>query len=406
MACAFLLLGSCSLIDRDVVIGAVYPVAGSQGPGGIEEYRGLQLAADLVNDRGGIDGRPVRIRLLPVESSDGAGEAVRQLADQGATVVVGSYGSTISLPAAEEATRSGVVFWETGAVGEMTAQTAGGELVFRFAPTGHTLGKEAVSFVSRQLLLRLDERAGDPRYTVAYVDDAYGRAVATGAIDEISRSGLTLARTLPYRLERVNYERLAGRIARARTDVLVVVAYMEDAVAMRRALVRNDVPLLAGIGTSSSYCHPAFGAALGRDAVGLFASDKPDGANVDPAALSPEAAEALRWGRAEYGRRFGQPMSAAALSGFSGGWALFHHVLPRARSLDAESVADAILRTHVPLGGLPNASGLRFAPSGHSDAGANLRAATVIWEWVRPATRAVVWPTSLATSPIVPLIPR
>jgi hypothetical protein len=30
----------------------------------------------------------------------------------------------------------------------------------------------------------------------------------------------------------------------------------------------------------------------------------------------------------------------------------------------------------------------------------------VIWEWVGPATRAVVWPASLATSPIVPLIPR
>ena len=30
-----------------VTIGAVYPTGGGQGPGGVEEYRGLTLAADL-----------------------------------------------------------------------------------------------------------------------------------------------------------------------------------------------------------------------------------------------------------------------------------------------------------------------------------------------------------------------
>jgi branched-chain amino acid transport system substrate-binding protein len=406
LAAIFVLLSSCSWLEDDVVIGAIYPVAGSQGSGGVEEFRGLRLAADLANQRGGIDGRPVRLRLLPAESSDAAPEAVRRLAEEGASVVVGSYGSTISLPAAEAATRAGVVFWETGAVGEMGSDAASGDLVFRFAPTGRTLGREAVRFVSRRLLRSLAAVPDTPRYTVTYVDDEYGRSVGLGAIEEIRRSGLRLAGAFPYRLHRVDYDRLARRIGRAGTDVLVVAAYMEDAVAMRRALLEHDVQLLAGIGTSSSYCHPEFGAALGRDAVGLFASDKPDGANVEPSALSSGAAEALRWARAEYRRRYAEPMSAAALTGFSGGWALFHHVLPRAESLDPAAVAEAVLAARVPRGGLPNASGLGFAPAGQPDAGANLRAATVIWEWVKPETRAVVWPPALATSALVPLVPR
>jgi hypothetical protein len=52
---------------------------------------------------------------------------------------------------------------------------------------------------------------------------------------------------------------------------------------------------------------------------------------------------------------------------------------------------------HLPLGTLPNGSGLRFAPPGGPDPGSNLRAATVIWEWTAVDRRAVVWPPRFAT---------
>ena len=57
-------------------------------------------------------------------------------------------------------------------------------------------------------------------------------------------------------------------------------------------------------------------------------------------------------------------MSAAALAGFSGAWALFRHVLPEAGSLAPADVAAAARRARVPAGGLPNGSGLEFAPPG------------------------------------------
>ncbi len=229
----------------------------------------------------------------------------------------------------------------------------------------------------------------------------YGRSVARGALDEIEESGLPLAGALRYRLPRVDYDRLAWEIARVRTDVLVVAAYLEDGIALRRALVKGGVPLLASIGTSSSYCMPEFGRALGPDAVGLFASDKPDGDVVRLDRLAPEAAEALRWAREEYRRSYGSPMPAPALSGFAGGLALFGHVLPAARDLSPQGIAEAARRIRLPIGALPNGSGLAFPPAGDPDGTANLRAISVIWQWVRPNTRAVVWPAEYATHPLV-----
>jgi len=144
-----------------------------------------------------------------------------------------------------------------------------------------------------------------------------------------------------------------------------------------------------------------FGEILGDDAVGLFASDKPDGEVLRADALSADAAAALQWVREEYRRRYGQGVSAPVLEGFAGGLALFRHVLPNAPVLSSAAVARAAGQIRLPPGSLPNGSGLFFAPSGHPDAGTNLNATSVIWEWVRPKTRAVVWPPAFSTHPIV-----
>jgi hypothetical protein len=98
-------------------------------------------------------------------------------------------------------------------------------------------------------------------------------------------------------------------------------------------------------------------------------------------------------------------MSAAALAGFSGAWALFRHVLPAADSQDPAAVAAAARRIRIPAGGLPNGSGLAFAPPGGADAGANLRAASVIWEWTKVNQREVTWPPQFATAAIATLRP-
>jgi hypothetical protein len=94
-------------------------------------------------------------------------------------------------------------------------------------------------------------------------------------------------------------------------------------------------------------------------------------------------------------------MTAPALTGFAGGLALFQHVLPQADEFSPAAVARAARAVKLPEGALPNGSGLAFAPTGQSDAGNNLNATSVIWQWVAPKTRAVVWPPAYATHPIV-----
>ena len=316
--------------------------------------------------------------------------------------MLGSYGSTISAPASAEAASNGMLFWETGAVGMLPPQADRGGLTFRVPPTGEVLGRAAIAFIADQAAPEHDRDPATLRYAISYVDDVYGRTVASGARSELNERGLRNVGEFGYDFRTVDMAALVRQIAAARPDVLFVSAYLDDAIALRRELVAQHVKLLANIGTSSSYCMPAFGATLGQDAVGVYASDKPSAASIDPAGLSPEGRALLQRANDAYHDRWDEDMSPAALAGFSAAWALFTSVLPAADSMDPADVAAAARAIDLPQGSLPNGSGLRFGAPGSPDAGDNLAAASVIWEWVAPGQAAVIWPPAFATEPIDP----
>jgi len=402
------MLVACTHAERStpIRVGALYPLSGTQGPGGREEFHGVQLAADLVNDDGGVGGRPVALEPIDLTTGDGAAAAIAKLHGEGVRIVLGSYGSTISVPASYAAQRAGMLFWETGAVGEMAS---GGptSLVFRVPPTGLYLGSRAIAFVGERLARTWHLDPSSLRVAVTYVNDVYGRSVARGAFDEISRLGLDLVGRFGYDPHHADIPAVVRGVAATHPDVMFVAAYVRDGIALRRQVIAQRVPLRAMIGTSSSYCMPAFGRALGADATGVFASDKPDEVTLGTRALSPDAAAVLRRAGSEYERRYGTEMSAAALAGFAAGWALFHDVMPRATSPTPAAIADAAHAADVPNGGLPNGSGLRFGAAGTPQADVNLRAASVIEQWTGEREPVVVWPPRFISGPValVPLGP-
>jgi branched-chain amino acid transport system substrate-binding protein len=396
---------ACRSAQAPVRIGAVYPMTGSQSAGGLDEFHGVQLAVDLVNQDGGVQGR--RVELVPVDTpaSDAGPAAVDQLAEKGVRLLLGSYGSTISEAAGAEAAAKGMLFWETGAVGSMTGPGPG-QLFFRVAPSGSSLGRTAVTFIAQRLAPMLAASLSTLRFAVTNVEDAYGSEVARGAVDEVRSLGLTLTGQFPYDLRHPDFPGLVKRIAASGANVVFVAAYLQDGIDMRREMVNQGLRLVAGIGTSSSYCMPQFGGTLGPDAVGLFASDKPDAEYLNPDGLLPEARTVLNRATSAWASKYGDDeMSAPALAGFAATWALLHDVLPRAASFSPADAAAAALAADIPQGGLPNGSGLRFGAAGSPEAGENVMATSVIWEWVGVGKREVVWPPRFATHAIEPIHP-
>ncbi len=91
-------------------------------------------------------------------------------------------------------------------------------------------------------------------------------------------------------------------LAAARPDVLILASHIPDGVAFRQAMLAAGLHVGAFIGSTMAECDPDFAGALGPDAVGVFASDRPVG-GFRPDALDPTARAvydrfAAAWSRA------------------------------------------------------------------------------------------------------------
>lgn len=362
------------------VLGAIYPLSGPQAEGGRQELAGVQAALRVSHAN-------VRLQVIDATTPQQASAAVDRLVhDFHVPVILGTYGSTLSAAAAARAEELKTVYWETGAVADpITAQR---KYVFRTVATGSSLGRMAVTFTHDVLVPR--SGVSSPRAVIVRVNDIYGRSVSGGEEQLARTMGINVVDVIEYSPNAYDADVIASRLAHDRADFLWDVSYLDDGVAIWKAILKNGVPLKGAIGTSSAFCMPAFGERLGNAAIGVYAADKPDG-DIAPAALSAAGSALLAQANAAYGR----PMEIPAVAGFVGGWTLFHDVLPLART-SADSIRAAALKVDVPVGDSINGGGVKFAATGSLDEGQNTRAAAVVGQWQAVGVMRIVYPAAYA----------
>jgi branched-chain amino acid transport system substrate-binding protein len=405
-ALAFLLVivGACaqspsSQVD-EVVLGAIYPLTGPQAEGGKEELAGVKAALKLAQTTGALK-FPVRLKVVDAVTPQAAAAAVDQLVrDDHVPAILGTYGSTLSAEASARAEQLKTVYWETGAVADpITAQR---RYVFRTVATGGSLGRMAVTFTHDVLMP--STKVSSPRVVLLRVNDIYGRSVGGGEQTLASSLGIQVVDVIEYDPHAYDPEAIAARVAADRPDFLWDVSYLDDGVAIWKALLKQRVALKAAVGTSSAFCMPAFSQRLGAGSVGVYAADKPDG-DVTSAALSPAGMALLDQARSLYARdNAGASMSIPSVAGFVGAWALFHDVLGgKSGAVTPDSIRSAALAVDVPVGSSINGGGVKFGGPGSLDEGQNTRAAAVVGQWQAIGVMKTVYPAAYATGRPIPL---
>jgi branched-chain amino acid transport system substrate-binding protein len=386
-------------------MGAVFPLK-SIGALARQEYLGVQIAQSMVNAAGGIAGRPITLDEQELDYSGQTGGIMRSLRKSGVSVVLGAYSSSLSIPAAQAAARNGMVYWEAGAVADrLTGQ--GLPTVFRVGASGSNLGSNSARFAAQQLSSRLHKRPSQLRVSVVWAKDAYATSVANAAIGQARSDGMRIVSRSSYEPYAPFWKPIMQGLKRAHPDILILASHIPDGVSFRRAMIATHLHVGAFIGSTMAECGPEFGAELGKQAVGVFASDRPMG-GFNPRVLTGPARALYNRFASVWKKRTGQSEpSEEGLAGFSAAWALFHDVLPRANRrgrITTRTVTAAARALNLPSGSLPNGAGLRFATD-RAHLGQNLRASAVIWQWQAVRHSVVVWPSqySMGTIRFVPL---
>jgi branched-chain amino acid transport system substrate-binding protein len=377
-----------------IKVGALFPLTGTQAPLAKQEYAGVQIARDLANADGGVDGAPISLITKDLTSEADATSRVVDLKAQGVQSILGAYSSSLSMPVSAAAQSRGLLYWEAGAVADQLTGR-GFPLVFRIGATGGNLGTMSSHFAATVLAPRLNKSAWGLRMAIVHNLDGYPTSVAAAAAQQAGRDGIQVVANIAYDAHAPDWTAVLKQVRAGQPNVLVLASYIADGVDFRHAMLKDGLHVDAFIGSTMAQCVPDFGAMLGADAIGVFASDRPP-QGFNPEALNDTGRAIYSRFASAYRREFGSDPTEESLAGFSAAWTLFHYVMSRSRDLGASSMAAAARGLDLPAGTLANGAGVQFASS--ADAmGQNTRAASVIWQWQGVRHSVTVYPPVFAT---------
>jgi branched-chain amino acid transport system substrate-binding protein len=297
MAAALLLLTACSPDKAaeggdPITIGISLPLTGDFSEPGKGIQQGYEAWAKIVNDKGGLLGRPVELKVLDDQSS-----ADRVVADYEQLIgkdqvdlVVGPFSTRLVVPSARVASEYKMVFVEpAGAAKEVFSQ--GFTNLFYAAPA---VADDHYNYLAEHLLAM--PAAERPKtIAVAAMDDPFAQGTAYGLRDKLKAGGLTVLVDEVYPPNTTDFGQIAAKIAASKADVLIGGSQYQDGVNLIVALQQLEYqPKLAAFSTAPT--EPEFAKAIGDKTAGVLS---PTGYSQD--APYPSNKEFVEKFTAQYG---------------------------------------------------------------------------------------------------------
>jgi branched-chain amino acid transport system substrate-binding protein len=400
--CGVALLPGRAFSEDKITIGVLEPFTGPWAKNGNESYVAMEIARDMINERGGVNGKKIAyVRGDAPDPSAGKTEAERIITQNDVKLITGTYASPLGISISAEAERLAVVHWETIASADIITKR-GYKHVFQVGPAASRYGKAAIDFTKEELAQRLNKKFEDLRIALLWENRAFGTAVGTGARARAKELGANLIFDDGYDQFMTDMTPLVQKLKDANPDVLIAISFINDTVLLHRKAKELNFSVPAVIGVSAGHSVPDLKDSIGTAVNGIFVSDLP--ALVNPSSLLPDVKAASDEFNKRYESIQHRVPAGHAVASFAALWALYTDVLPKAKSMDPEDVRAAALSVDLPDGSLINGSGLKFSnfdlPNDPKDAGQNIRSAIGVWQWQNEAARQV-YPKSLATNDII-----
>jgi branched-chain amino acid transport system substrate-binding protein len=268
-----------------VNIGVVEPLTGSMAPLGNDEFNAFKMAVQMINEKGGVDGKYPITYVSADSQSDpaiGASEAERIVTSANPVpVLFGSYSSAIAASISEVAERNKVVLWEmSGSADNLLIK--GYKWTFRDESQASAWGNESVEFIMNndaQVKAKLGKSAKDLKVAIVHEDGPYGTAVAAGNEAAAKKDGLNIVLNEAYSAKSVDLSSTIMKLKASQPDVLLLTSYVNDAILFDRQAkeLGFKVPIL--ITHSGGHSEQAFVDGVGADADFIM--------TVDPVPCNP-----------------------------------------------------------------------------------------------------------------------
>jgi branched-chain amino acid transport system substrate-binding protein len=392
--------------QENIRIGVLLPLTGPLAKNGLENWEAMQIARDMINERGGVNGRKVEYLQGDANTPNAAiSETERLITKDGIKITTGSFASPIAIAVSQAAERHGVFHWETTGAAEVITRR-GFKHTFQVGAPARKYGQAAVDFILNDLAKRLNKPVDALKIALLWENRAFGKSVGDGIRAYTQSKGVKLVYDEGYDQTATDMTPIVQKLKDVAPDIVIAISFPNDAILFQRKAKELDFNVAGFIGVSAGYSSPDLRDSIGDSVVGICVADFPP--KVNAAVLTPEAKKVAEEFYKRYQAKLNRPPAGHAAAGFSAVWALFTEVLPRAKTFEPDELREIALKLDLPEGSLVNGSGIKFTnfdwPDDPKDAGQNLRASIGVWQWTK-AGNEEVYPPELATQPpiMVPL---
>jgi branched-chain amino acid transport system substrate-binding protein len=252
-----------------VKIGVSLPLSGRFSEPGTAAKEGYEVWAAMVNDSGGLLGRPVELIVLDNTSDQDTAVAdyEKLITVDKVDLVVGPFSSFLVIPTSEVAARYGYAFVEP-AGGAPDVFNRGLTNIFFAQPAAGSA--QAEPFV--EYILSLPEQQRPKTFAVVSQDDPFTLGVMEGVREKLTTAGLDLLFDEIYAPETTDFSAIAIQVADLDPDLIVGGTVLEDSIGQIRAYQEAGYQPRGAFFTTGPSLPQPFREALGPATEGVFAA--------------------------------------------------------------------------------------------------------------------------------------
>ena len=251
-----LLAGGPAVAQQPIRIGVLLPLTGPFAKNGIENWEAMQIARDMINEQGGVNGRKIEFVHGDATSPTAAiSEAERIITREGIKITTGSFASPLAIATSQAAERHGVFHWETTGAAEIITRR-GFKHTFQVGAACLSLQPGGGRFHQRRLAQKLGKPAADLRIALLWENRAFGKSVGDGVRDYMKTKELSLVYDEGYDQFATDMTPIVQKLKDVKPDVLIAISFPNDAILFQRKAKELDFNVAAFIGVSAGYSSP------------------------------------------------------------------------------------------------------------------------------------------------------
>lgn len=383
----------------EIVIGLTNPLTGPLAEMGQDNQEGLKLAFELKNREGGINGKKIRIVEADVPDATAAKtEAERLINKEKVDLIIGTYGSTISIAISEVTARNNIPYFEVVSLAN-TISNRGYDHVYRFNPNADSFAVVAKDAIKGVLAEKLGKDVKELNVVLIHEDtdngtswmDAFERIMEEEGLKDIIK--LREA----YSAQTNDMSSLILKLKNVNPDIVVAVSYLNDAIQFVRQSKELNVNYPVLLGGGSGWGQPGLVEAVGELTEGILDIEYPPLPPLANAEAMPGVETYMKEYEAAYGKK---PDGVYGHTAFASANAVIE-ILESATSTSAEDIKTAAFNFEKDWWNSASGWGVQFEKDGEYK-GQNNRTAPYLTQWI-DGKLTVVGPDEIKVQdPIVP----